>query len=547
MAKSLSTVAQSGSLDEEQDQVEPMDPKAMDRPNSSHPARSLSVLDATSIIVGTIIGAGIFHIPQWVAGEVDSLGMFLGIWVVGGLLAFTGALCFAELTTAYNEDGGDYVYLRESCGHFVSFQYAWITGWIIRPANMAAMAITFALFGREASESLQTWGVFLLAAYGVSLLAVVNLVGIQAGKWSQNLLTVCKVAGLLLICLIGSLPTFSSEHDATMVSSPTASVAGPDGQETSAGEPLDSDKATTAAEKAAESVPTKSAPKNWSVLLSGLLMALVFVMYSFGGWNDIAFVAAEIREPNRNLPRALFLGLAIVTVVYLYINFVLVMNLGLGGLASTANAPAQMLQIKLDGIGWGDWSGPVRGLLGILVGVSCLGAINAMLITSPRIYYAAGQQHPWFRIFANWNVETQVPRAAIVAQWLATIVLLAACSGMTGPLEQWLPENWRVFKSENPFDELVSVSAPFFWGFLTMVVLGQIWLRFKDPHRPRPIKTWCFPVPNLLFAIASAFMVYRSAEYVWAQQYLVSGGIVLVVFVTGLILGLLSRAMKYEI
>ena len=472
--------------------------------------------------------------------------MFLGIWIIGGLLAFAGALCFAELTTAYNEDGGEYVYLREACGHFISFQYAWITGWIIRPANMAAMAITFALFGREAAASLQTWGVFLLAATGVSLLAAVNLLGIQAGKWSQNLLTVCKVAGLLLICLIGSLPTRPTEPTVSNVeaaandlvpladSSATLPSLSDPPPVVMASDRVDADAANSAA------APKKS----WTVLLSGLLMALVFVMYSYGGWNDISFVAAEIRDPNRNLPRALFLGLTIVTIVYLYINFVLVMNLGLGGLAGTANGPTQMLKTKLEGIGWGEWSGSVRGLLGILVGVSCLGAINAMLITSPRIYYAAGQQHPWFRRFANWNVETQVPRAAIVAQWLATLVLLAACSGMTGPLARWLPENWGVFKNENPFDELVSVSAPFFWGFLTMVVWGQIWLRIKDPHRPRPIKTWSYPLPNLLFGIASAFMVYRSAEYAWGQQYFVSGGIVLVVFAAGLILGARSKVLS---
>jgi APA family basic amino acid/polyamine antiporter len=524
--------------------VDPMDPAALDRPNSSHPARSLSVWDATSIIVGTIIGAGIFHIPQWVAGQVDSLGMFLGIWIIGGLLAFAGALCFAELTTAYNEDGGEYVYLREACGHFVSFQYAWITGWIIRPANMAAMAITFALFGREAAASLQTWGVFLLAATGVSLLAAVNLLGIRAGKWSQNLLTVCKVAGLLLICVIGSLPTGPTEtttKNVVAVASAPLQLADSDNAPPRLSDPAP---AGMALDDIDAEVATKSAAapqKSWTVLLSGLLMALVFVMYSYGGWNDISFVAAEIRDPNRNLPRALFLGLAIVTVVYLYINFVLVMNLGLEGLASTANGPTQMLQTKLEGIGWGAWSGSVRGLLGILVGVSCLGAINAMLITSPRIYYAAGQQHPWFRRFANWNVETQVPRAAIVAQWLATLVLLAACSGMTGPLAQWLPQTWGIFKNENPFDELVSVSAPFFWGFLTMVVWGQIWLRVKDPHRPRPVKTWSYPLPNLLFGIASSFMVYRSAEYAWGQQYFVSGGIVLLVFVVGLVLGARSQ------
>jgi basic amino acid/polyamine antiporter, APA family len=524
-----------------------MESVATEQPSSAQPARSLSVLDATSIIVGTIIGAGIFHIPQWVAGQVDSLGMFLGMWIVGGLLAFAGALCFAELTTSYNEDGGEYVYLREAGGHFLSFQYAWITGWIIRPANMAAMAITFALFGREASESLQTWGVFLLATGGVSLLAVVNLIGIQFGKWSQNLLTICKVAGLLLICLIGSLPTLSSHSDAGVYSDPSARIAGTAGPEITAGDSPKAVDGTASGEINQATDSELSPPKSWSVLLSGLLMALVFVMYSYGGWNDIAFVAAEIRDPNRNLPKALFWGLAIVTVVYLYINLVLVLNLGLEGLASTANGPTQMLQRKLEGLGLGDWSGPLRGLLGILVGISCLGAINAMLITSPRIYYAAGQQHPWFRRFANWNVATQVPRAAIGAQWLATVVLLAACSGMTGPLGQWLPAEVPLFKNENPFDELVSVSAPFFWGFLTMVVFGQIWLRVKDPHRERPIKTWLFPLPNLLFGTASAFMVYSSATYAWNMEYFVSGGVVLLVFVTGLVLGVLSRSVKCEV
>ncbi len=524
-----------------------MDPAASDRPKSSHPARSLSVWDATSIIVGTIIGAGIFHVPQWVAGQVDSLELFLGIWIIGGLLAFAGALCFAELTTAYNEDGGEYVYLREACGHFVSFQYAWITGWIIRPANMAAMAITFALFGREAAASLQTWGVFLLAATGVSLLAAVNLLGIQAGKWSQNLLTICKVAGLLLICLIGSLPTPAAEptiKNVVAAAGDPMELADDNGNPPTDAAPTSPGMAIDGVEEDPEQHVIQTPKKSWTVLLSGLLMALVFVMYSYGGWNDISFVAAEIRDPNRNLPRALFLGLAMVTVVYLYINFVLVMNLGLGGLASTANGPTEMLQNKLEGLGWGEWSGSVRGLLGVLVGVSCLGAINAMLITSPRIYYAAGQQHHWFRRFANWNVETQVPRAAIVAQWLATLVLLAACSGMTGPLAQWLPETWGVFKNKNPFDELVSVSAPFFWGFLTMVVWGQIWLRIKDPHRSRPIKTWGYPLPNLLFGIASSFMVYRSAEYAWGQEYFVSGGLVLVVFAAGLILGARSRVFS---
>lgn len=554
---------------------------AMEPPSPHLPARTLSLGDATSIIVGTIIGAAIFHIPQWVAGQVDSPAQFLGIWLFGGFLACCGALCFAELTTAYNEDGGEYVYIREACGRYMSFQYAWVTGWILRPANMAAMAITFALFGSEAADGLQWLGVFLFASLGVSLLAVLNLCGVRVGQWSQNLLTLCKVAGLLLVCLIGSLPSPAGKvaADATTTRTGTSkvdltparmtSVEMPPVDETQAGEKQKSD---TPAGKTAngQTVPSETqpgetgpaatspeqtavlgeeppqpappaAPREWSVAVSGLLMALVFVMYSFGGWNDISFVAGEVRDPNRNLPRALFLGLAIVTLVYLYVNWVLVANLGLSGLQQAKNAPAEMLQRQLDAQGWGAWNPWIRGLLGLLVGISCLGAVNAMLITSPRIYYAAGQQHHWFQRFARWNSDTQIPRAAIIAQWLATLLLLAACSGLTGPLGRWLSLESRIFQRSNPFDELVAVSAPFFWGFLTLVVLGQMLLRVTDPDRPRPVKTWAYPLPNLIFATASAFMLYRSIEYAWSQQYFVSGGIVLAVFLLGLILGLFSN------
>jgi amino acid transporter len=527
----------------------------MDAPRPHQPARSLSLWDAISLIVGTIIGAAIFHVPQWVAGQVDSLGLFVAIWVVGGLLALAGAFCFAELTTAYNEDGGEYVYIRHAYGRYLSFQYAWVTGWIMRPANMAAMAITFALFGRETADELQSLGVFAIAVAGVSLLAVLNLLGVRVGKWSQNVLTLCKVAGLLLVCVIGSLPTSLDPHATEIApagdrskssistgSEPDAALASPTepppglesdvepGLEPSPGTNIDSSPTSVAA-------PAPS----WVLVVSKMLMALVFVMYSFGGWNDISFVAAEIRQPNRNLPRALFLGLAVVTAVYLFVNLVLVLNLGLSGLATSTNAPAEMLQLKLQGLGLAAWSPWVRGLLGVLVGVSCLGAINAMLITSPRIYYAAGQQHHLFRRFAHWNDAAQIPRMAIIAQWTATIVLLTACSGLTGPLGDWLPTDWQIFKSQNPFDELVAVSSPFFWGFLTLVVLGQCLLRLTDPQRPRPVKTWAFPLPNLVFGTASMFMLYRSAEYAWSQQYFVSGGIVLAVFATGLALGLFSR------
>lgn len=491
--------------------------------SSDTPRRNLTLRDAISIIVGTIIGAAIFHTPQWVAGQVDSVLMFMGVWVLGGALALAGGLCFAELTTSYNEDGGEYIYLREAFGRFMSFLYAWTTGWIIRPANIAAMAVTFAIFAKEGFTALQDFGVFGTATIAVTLLAIVNLFGLTLGKYSQNLLTGCKILGLLLLCGIGSLPNMANDT-ATTPDAATVSAPGP-----------------SSATGDATPQTTEPAPRPITVMISGLLMALVFVMYSFGGWNDISFVAAEIQEPNRHLPRALFWGIGIVTLIYLYINLVLVLNLGLAGLANATNAPAEVVSLKLQSLGFSGWSQWARSALGILVAVSCLGAINAMLITSPRLFYAAGRQHRWFKWFGHWNQEAGMPAGALLGQWLATVILLLVCSGLTGSMTSLLPEHWQVFKNENPFDELVAVSSPFFWGFLCLVVFGQMLLRITDPGRDRPVLTWAFPLPNLIFGSASLFMLYRSFEYAWTQEYFVSGGIVLALFGIGLILALYSQ------
>lgn len=497
--------------------------------------RGLRLTDAISIIVGTIIGAAIFKLPPLVAMQVDSLTMLAVAWIGGGAIAFCGSLCFAELTTAYNEDGGDYVYLRQAFGRSVAFLFAWSAGWINRPANVAAMAITFASFADGAIPGVSTVGPFAAAALAVTVLAGLNLMGIVAGKRAQNVLTVCKVGGLLLLCGVGLLPAGPS---ANFIAVGPTTGAGSGVVQSTAALGWDAGGMETTAVDSIAAEPAASGKKDWTLALSGVMMALVFVLYTFGGWNDISFVAAEIENPQVNLPRALLIGLAVVTFVYLLVNWVMISNLGLAGLAASQNAPADVITTRMQAWGWGPWVGSV---LGILVSVSCLGAVNAMLITSPRIYYAAGQEHPVFAWLGQWNARLQTPVRALLAQTAATLLLLIVCAGLTNATLQYWNMPFSIFADSNPFEELVAVSSPLFWLFLALVGIALIVLRRTDPDRPRPIRTWGYPLTPLVFITSSLFMVVKSCQYIVERQFFISGGLVLVVFATGVVLSVASR------
>lgn len=514
-----------------EENVNPYDSASDESPLSTDaPRRGLSVWDASSIVVGTIIGAAIFVLPPLVAMQVTSLFWFVLAWVAGGAIAFCGAVCFAELTTAYNQDGGDYIYLRHAFGRYVAFLFAWTAGWIIRPANIAAMAVTFAMFAQQAIPALQRpdsptqsqWITIAMAMLAVVLLAGLNLRGIQFGRVTQNVLTTSKVLGLLLLVLIG----FSWTSNSRPESSAEINVA----VQESVAEDLESQEAANQSPIA--EAEESAAPPSQSV--SGFLMALVFVLYTFGGWNDVSFVAAEVKDPKRNLPRALLLGLGIVTLVYLLVNAALISNLGLNGLQTTDNAPAAVVSGQMNAWGFGD---RVTMLLGLLVSVSCLGAVNAMLITSPRIYYAAGRDHRWLAWFAQWDHQTETPTRALVAQTVATLLMLAICAGLNSSVMEQL--GWSgIFKEANPFEELVTVSSPFFWLFLALVGIGLIVLRQTDAQRSRPVRAWGYPVTPLIFIGSSLFMCYSSVNYaVFVKQYLVSGGIIVAIFLVAVLFG----------
>ena len=251
----------------------------------------------------------------------------MGVWVLGGLLALVGAFCYAELATAYPRDGGDYLYLTRGLGRKTGFLFAWAQFWIVRPGNIGALAYVFADYANRLWPLGQ--GKPALVAYAAASVVVltgINVLGVREGKWTQNLLTAVKVLGLAAVVVAGFC-------------------------------------------FAAPAAPTKvhALPAE-----TNLYLAMIFVMFAYGGWAEMAFVAAEVRNPQKNILRALLLGTAAVTLIYVLINLAFLHALGLAGMQEKGVA-AKVMPIAM-----GPWG---QRLISLLICISALGAINGTIFT----------------------------------------------------------------------------------------------------------------------------------------------------------------------
>lgn len=457
--------------------------------------RSLSLFDCICIIVGTIIGAGIFQVPSTLSGVVPSEFWMIAIWFIGGAIALIGAMCFAELTTTYPDKGGDYGYLKRAFGRHIAFAFSWTAFWVIRPGNIGAMALIFGNFAKEAfTESISSLSYAFAAIVGVTL---INLLGIRAGKWSQNVLTVAKVAGILLI-VIASL-MYAPEVANQPTSQQTTAIAGAgESAAENVGEPKNLD-ASPQTDSQLEQSPNAPADEKDEVdeapsFASWFSLAIVFVMFAFGGWNDIAFVAHEAKDPQRNLLRALVLGTLAVLAIYLFFNLALLLGLGqermaeLGGL----NAPTEFIQQRLGALG--------GRLLATLVCISCLGAVSAMIFTSPRIYWATAADYPFFRAFAGSHE----------GGWWRAILLQGV---LTSAFIAYFGQN------ERGFDLVVLASAPYFWTFLALTVSSLIVSRILHAGEFDGFRVPLYPIFPLIFILVCLFMSYRAYEHMLGQGF----------------------------
>ncbi|MHC4386187.1 MAG: APC family permease [Planctomycetota bacterium] len=405
------------------------------------PQKTLSVFDSVCIIVGIIIGAGIYETAPLVAGSMGSGSGTLAIWLIGGLIALAGALNYSELATAYPRQGGDYVYLTRAFGRRTGFLFGWTQLAIIRPGDIALMAF---VFGRYAS-ALYPFGssMVIYAAGAIVILSVINILGIRQTKRTQNLLTVVKVLGLLAVIAAGLL---SPHH-------------GP-----------------------AEQLTTATGDK-------AIPLALILVLFTFGGWNEMAYVAAEVKNPHRNISRALIFGTVAVTVLYLLANGAFLNALGYAKMTASEAVAADSLAVTLPDI--------ASRLISILICISALGAVNGLIFTGARISYALGTEHALFKSLGRWHGRLGTPISALLLQGIIGLMIILFAGS---------------------FLDTIFYTAPVVWLFFLATCISVWQLRKKEPQTPRPFKVPLFPLPTLVFGAACIFMLYSSARYALAQK-----------------------------
>ena len=422
--------------------------------------------DVVAVIVGIVVGTAIFKTPTLVFQNTTGPWQALGLWVAGGALSLCGAFVYAELATTYPRNGGDYEYLSRAYGRFAGFLFGWAQLTAILSGSIAAMAYAFGDYAIRLF-SLDELAALWLAALAIVLISGSNLLGVVAGKSLQNVLSLAKVLGLSGIVIGGLFLT----NPAT-VSQPVQS-------------------------------PELMGP--------GLGLALVFVLYAFGGWNDAAFVAAEVRNPHRNVPWALMVGIGGITAVYLAVNVAILKTLGFDAARQSYAPAADVMERTL---------GPVGAkTVSLLVMISALGAINGMILTGSRIYATVGVDHPLFARLGRWNRRVHAPVNAIVVQGMVSLSLILAVGTQTGQfvidrLLKWiaLPAiPWEQYFGG--FETLVAGTAPVFWGFFLLTGVAAILLRVRDPHRERPFRMPGYPLPVVLFCVSCGYMLYSSVAY----------------------------------
>jgi amino acid transporter len=405
-------------------------------------------LSAIALIVGIVVGAGIFKTPSLVAGISGDAGWALVLWVAGALISIAGALCYAELCTAYPSAGGDYHFLQRAFGRDLSFMYGWSRATIINTGSIALLAFVFG----DYMSTLIPLGAYSSAIWAlgvVVLLTLVNVVGLNASSRVQMLLTVLELLGLLAVVVAGFWV------DAPASGAISWFVQAP-------------------------------APAQWG-------LCLVFVLLTFGGWNESAYVSAELRGGPRTMVWVIVASMAALTAIYLLVNLALLMGLGLKGLASSKTAASDLL-----GLAFGPWA---HKALGLFVAIAALTSINATMIVGARTNFAVGRDWNALRQLGQWQLQVGSPRQAL---WMQAIISIALI--LLGTQEA------------DGFSAMVEFTAPVFWGFLFLVGLSVIWLRQTDGQTDRPFKVPLYPLLPLIFCSACAWLTYSSITYAISQK-----------------------------
>jgi amino acid transporter len=409
-----------------------------DKNNTVKPRQLLSVWDGIVLICGMVIGAGIFKAPSIVAANTGSNAEFIFAWVLGGVVSLCGALVYAELSARYPETGGEYAFLSRGWGRGVAFVFAWSRMTVIQTGAIAAVSF---VFGDYASEMLRLGekSSAIYAAIGVVALTALNVVGTRESKTLQKVMQVLLFAGLAFIAIAGFLAGSPSKPA-------TASAGGSFG------------------------------------------LAMIFVLLTYGGWNEAAYLAGEVRNPNRNMMRILVGGILTVTVLYLLVNLGYLYALGLGGMRESKAVAADVMRVVVGEKG--------VILLALIVCLAALTTINAAIFTGARTTYALGQDFRFFRLLGAWRDSGSTPANALILQGVIALVLV-----------------WVASYTPDGFSAMVAYTAPVFWTFFYLTAATLFVFRDRGSERPA-FRVPLYPHIPIAFCIICVYMLYSSIDYV---------------------------------
>ncbi len=395
----------------------------MNDPSQSRLASSLSTVDVVALTVGVVIGASVFETPALVAGNTGSGWAALLAWTLGGGVSIVGALCYSELTTAYLHAGGDYFYFQRAFGDWLAFLFAWARLVVIQTGSIALLAFVFGDYATELWPIGAQYSPSIYAALAVAGLTLLNALGVRQGKHVQRGLTVATIVGLLVLIGAG---LFLVPESAGQAAAPGASDGGASGGEA-----------------------------------GSFGMAMVFVLLTYGGWNEAAYLSAEVRDLRHDMTRGLLGSLGLITGLYLLVNWAYLQGLGLAGMADSEVVAADLMRAAL------------------------------------------GRDVRFFRFLGRWDTGTETPANALLVQG-------AVALGLVG-VGAWTRQG---------FEAMVDYTAPVFWLFFGLAGAALFVLRRIEPETDRPFRVPLYPAVPLLFCAACLYMLWSSVAYAGAGALL---------------------------
>ncbi len=407
----------------------------------AEPQPTLSVFDAVTIMVGIVVGIGIFKTPAIVAANVGSEAAFIGVWVAGGIITLIGALCYAELAAAHPHAGGEYHFLTRAYGRPVAMLFGWARGTVIQTGAIAAVAFVLGDYAAQIAP-IGPMGPAIYAALSIVALTALNVIGTTQSKRMQIVMTFVEVGALGAIILLGLFG-------------------------------------------GGEAPAQAAAPAPGSAAIG---LAMVFVLLTYGGWSEAAYLSGELKDPARNMVKVLTIGTLILIAIYVLANLALLAILGLDGLRRSEAVAADMMR-RVAGE-------PGALIVSLAIVVAALSTLNATIFTGARVYFAMARDLTLLPRVGEWDERGRAPANGLLLQGAVALLLVGLGAA-----------------SRDGFQAMVDYSAPVFWAFLLLVGLALPILRWREPGRALPFKVPLYPLTPVLFCLACAYMLHASLAY----------------------------------